>query len=357
MLRERFSIRVVTNINQVQSGLVSVIMTNYNTPESFLREAIDSILNQTYDDFEFIIVDDASTDDSLSVIEFYTDDRIKILRNEQNIGLTKSLNRALSVCKGEFVARMDSDDISEPQRIEKQVQFLRSNPDVIVCGTWAKFIGDWQQAHTNEYIRRTIPERDTFRVYQLFSNNPNIVHPTAMFNRSLMLKYSIHYNEEYIYAQDYRMWISCSRYGECSIVPEVLLRYRVHDRAISSSKKEIQEDCCNRIIQEQLNELHLTLTDETKLYHIRLLSSVRKPYDIRIKKWMKEIIAANKRYKIYNRRVLKRLLWNKWAEICYFGLASKKSIKERIVVLFSLPLSKYPQLFKIRNKRNKMFNH
>ena len=94
-------------------------MTNYNTPEEYLRQAIDSILDQTYKNFEFIIVDDASTDNSLSVIESYKDKRVITLKNEENIGLTNSLNRALEVCKGEFIARMDSDDISEPIRFEK----------------------------------------------------------------------------------------------------------------------------------------------------------------------------------------------------------------------------------------------
>ena len=106
--------------NRIQPGLVSVIMGNYNTPVSYLRESIDSILAQTYTDFELIIVDDASTDDSPAVLESYDDPRIRILYNEENLGLAKSLNRALDICRGEFVARMDSDDICLPERFEKQ---------------------------------------------------------------------------------------------------------------------------------------------------------------------------------------------------------------------------------------------
>ena len=104
--------------------LISVVMSNYNTEESYLRASIESILNQTYENFEFIIVDDCSTDNSIDVIESYSDKRIKLIKNKENMGLTKSLNVAIKEAKGEFIARMDADDISLPQRFEKQVEFL-----------------------------------------------------------------------------------------------------------------------------------------------------------------------------------------------------------------------------------------
>lgn len=336
-----------------QNELVSVIMTNYNTPEDYLRQAIESILNQTYSNFEFIIVDDASTDDSLLVIESYNDNRIIILKNEVNIGLTKSLNKALDICKGEFIARMDSDDISEPERFEKQVRFLKDNSNVIVCGTWVKMIGDWKTSHTNEYITRTIPDRETFSIYQLFSNNPNIVHPSAMFIRELLLRCNIRYDERYIYSQDYRMWISCNRYSECAIVPEVLLQYRVHKSAITVTKKDIQNDCVYRIIQEQLDLLHLTLPEELKQYHLNLLTS-RKPFDLRIKKWMKEIINANKTYQQYNKKFLKKILMKKWAEICYFGLIENNN---RMQILWNLNIRYYPYLINLFIQRKRKRNN
>ena len=337
---------------QIVPGLISVIMTNYNTPEEYLRQAIDSILAQTYSNFEFIIVDDCSTDNSLSVIESYEDKRIRIQKNAQNIGLTKSLNKALAICQGEFIARMDSDDISEPERFEKQVQYLQNHSDVVVCGTWAKHFGDWQKSHTNEYVRREIPSREEYSIYQLFSNDPNLVHPSAMFSKRLMLQYHIKYDDRYIFAQDYRMWISCNQYAKCSIVPEVLLNYRVHDKAISSAKKDIQEDCVFRIIQEQLDKLHLKLTDEMKPYHLMLLTT-RKPYDLRIKSWIQTIISANREYRIYNRKILEDLLWKKWAEICYFGLVSEKGIRKKTAVLRSLHIKLYPTLISIRMDRRK----
>ena len=332
------------------SPLLSVIMTNYNTPEDFLRQAIESILNQSFSDFEFIIVDDASTDPSLSIIESYHDDRIILLKNTENIGLTKSLNKALAVCKGDFIARMDSDDISEPERFEKQVDFMSDHPDVIVCGTWAKLIGDWQKTHSNEIAKRKIPSSEEFKIYQLFSNNPNIVHPSAMFNKKLLLENGIKYDERFIYSQDYKMWIECNRVAKCAIVEEVLLEYRVHGNAISTSKKEIQDDCVQRIIEEQLKDLHLTLSNEIKDFHIQLLTS-RKPYDKHIKKWIDTLIIANRQYRVYDQKLFKKLLLNKWTEICYFGIASQSGFFKKLSALLSVPINKIPYFFGIRSNR------
>ena len=326
-------------------------MTNYNTPEIFLRESIESILSQTYSNFEFIIIDDCSTDDSVSVIRSYKDSRIKLYINEENIGLTKSLNIALDKCNGEFIARMDSDDISEPERFEKQIEYLKEHQDVIVCGTWARCFGEWRSYNSNDTICRTIPDRVTFRIFQLFGNNPNIVHISAMFNHVLIKKCNVRYDERYIYAQDYRMWISCSEYYNCYIIPEILVKIRVRTGTISTSKKEIQDECVRRIINEQLAKLHLTLTDELVPYHLGLLTA-RKPYDIRIKEWMKEIVSANQKYQVYNQSILKKLLHEKWIEISYYGLYDRNT---RIQALTHLKITSYPKLLSmyISRKREK----
>lgn len=332
-----------------QKGLISVIMTNYNTPEDYLRQAIDSILCQTYSNFEFIIIDDCSTDNSVAVIESYTDERIRLFKNQINLGLTKSLNIALKKCNGEYIARMDSDDVSESNRFEKQIGYLQEHPNILVCGTWIRLIGDWRSFHSNEYLCREIPDRETFSIMQLFSNTPNIVHPTAMFNRKMLSENDITYNENYIYAQDYRMWISCNNCAECAIMPEVLLDYRVHTNAISLSRKEKQDDCVVRIIQEQLDLLHLALTDEIKPYHIGLLTD-RKPYDVRIKSWIKQLISANRKYKIYNQKLLKKLLWEKWIEISYYGIRDRKTKAQAVK---NLNVFCYPKLVSIYIKRKK----
>src|SRR5258707_849690 len=118
------------------SPRVSVVMSVYNG-EKYLGEAVDSILAQTFTDFEFIIIDDGSEDRSPELIEAYVDSRISFLRNEKNVGLTRSLNKGLQVASGEYIARMDCDDVSLPDRFAKQVAFMDANSGVGACGTWA----------------------------------------------------------------------------------------------------------------------------------------------------------------------------------------------------------------------------
>ncbi len=337
-----------------EKDLVSVIMSNYNTPEEYLRASIESILNQTYQNFEFIIVDDCSTDNSLSIIESYTDDRIKIIRNSQNLGITKSLNRALAVARGEFVARMDADDISLETRFAKQVEFLKNHPNHIVCGTGVRLIGDWQTKHNDEFVCRLIPDKETYQIHLLFGNYPNIVHPSAMFNHNLLIEHNITYNENYPLAQDYRMWVSCSEAAECANIPETLLKYRVHSKAVSNDKKELQKNIAIQIMQEQLDNLHIKLDEDYADIHKDFLFS-RKPYDIKCKKWIKILLAQNKKYKVYNQKKLKKILWKKWTEISYFGLVKAKNINVALKIAFQISPKYYLQLvyyWIIRKRRN-----
>ena len=122
------------------SPRITVLMPVYNC-ELYIKEAIDSILNQSFSDFEFIIIDDASSDSTVSIIKAYDDPRIQLIVKQQNSGYTNSLNYGLSIAKGEYIARMDGDDISFSERFEKQIAFLDKNPDVVLCGTFFKIIG------------------------------------------------------------------------------------------------------------------------------------------------------------------------------------------------------------------------
>lgn len=335
---------------ELKKGLISVIMSNYNTPEEYLRDAIESILDQTYSDFEFIIVDDCSTDKSLDIIKSYTDTRIRIIKNETNMGITKSLNRALAVSKGEYIARMDADDICLPERFEKQIEFLNNNSDVIVCGTWVELFGDGASVYNEKYSRKNLPEKDLLRINLLFGNHMNIIHPTAMFNHQLLKNSNIAYNENYIYAQDYRMWVECSQKSNLANVPEILFKYRIHNKAVSSDKKNIQAQCAKNIMAEQLSWIGLELPDDWETIHWGLLTG-RKQYDLRYKKWIKTLIRHNKKHKVFNHKKLKKILWDKWTETVYFETAKANGVN-KIKTLLTLPLFCYPELLNIRNNRS-----
>lgn len=334
----------------LKKGLISVIMSNYNTPEDYLRDAIESVLNQTYSEFEFIIVDDCSSDNSLEIIKSYNDPRITVIKNETNLGITKSLNRALAVSKGEFIARMDADDICLSERFKKQVDYLKQHPDTIVCGTWVELFGDGASAYHEKKSCKNLPEREELQINLLFGNHMNIIHPTAMFNHRLLKENNITYNENYIFAQDYRMWVDCSQKGKLANIPEILFKYRIHNKAVSSDKKSVQTECAKNIMAEQLGWLGLNLPENWEKIHYGLLTG-RKPFDLEYKKWIKNLLRHNKKKKYFNQNKFKRLLWDKWTEIVYFEIARTKRLN-KVKALLSLPVFCYPRLMNIRSTRS-----
>lgn len=180
---------------------ISVVMAVYNA-EKYLSEAVDSILAQTYSDFELILINDKSTDTSGDILADYVqkDPRIIILENEQNIGLTKSLNKGLAIAKGEYIARMDADDISVPERFEKQVDFLDAHPDYSFVSCIAQYIDE----NGNPEQMRLFPETNE-EIYAMMPKVDAVMHPGVMFRRADIAKIG-NYCEDFRVVQDYDLW-------------------------------------------------------------------------------------------------------------------------------------------------------
>ena len=209
--------------------LISVIMSVYNG-EKYLVQAIDSILNQTYQNFEFIIIEDCSTDNSLDILEEYAkkDSRIKIIKKEKNIGIKgfiENLNLGISIAEGKYIARMDQDDVSLPERFQKQVDFLENNPEITLVGAQLNLINE-QNKITGEAIaalqHRDIVKRITSQI-QLF-------HPVIMFRKDQ----NIQYREKFLYCEDYDLYLNLITQGKkLANINEKLLHYRILESSIS----------------------------------------------------------------------------------------------------------------------------
>ena len=225
---------------------VSVLMSVYNG-EKFIEKALQSIYNQTYQDFEVIIVDDGSTDRTPDILFNMKDSRTFIYRNPENKGLTKSLNIGLKLCRGEYIARMDADDISYPRRFEKQVRFLDENPDCAALGCWCNRI-DYNDRIWGAYNGRPTEPEDIKR--QLLIGNC-IAHPTAILRRASLAKVA-GYNEKYDCAQDHDLWLRLSEHCMLYNLPEYLVGLRSWPENISTKKKEQQDKCSSLAIQEAL---------------------------------------------------------------------------------------------------------
>lgn len=289
----------------MDNPLISVIMANYNTSIGYLKEAIDSVLSQTYSFFEFIIIDDASSNGSVSIIEDYDDNRIKLIVNEKNIGLTKSLNKALRLAQGKYVIRMDSDDISLPERFRNQVDYMEEHPDVIVCGTWFEKFGV-----ENRVRKPIINDTEYYRCQLLFSNTPiTMCHPSVIMRKSMLEYYHIQYDESVKKAQDYALWVECSKHGNMAILQKVLLRYRTHEKQISIDKKEEQNSYAERISRTQLSLLGIIYQEEEKRWRYDIVKT-QKEY-LSFYTWIEKIIKANHEKNVYDNQVLAEYLDNK----------------------------------------------
>ena len=226
--------------------LLSVLMSVYKEDTRYLREAIESILNQTYTDFEFVIVGDTPLSDRervFGVIREYAlkDRRIKFFPNENNIGLTKSLNVGLSHCSGKYIARMDADDISVSTRLEKQVVFMEANPKILASSAWFEFIDE--EGNYSGNIVRHIASAEQICLDIL--KNTVMGHPVSIYRR-IINGVEVRYDETFVYAQDYALWVWILQHGAISNIQEVLLYYRLNENQITTKHTSQQMECAMR---------------------------------------------------------------------------------------------------------------
>lgn len=239
------------------SPKVSVLMSVYNNAP-YLEKAVQSILNQTFSDFELIIVDDGSTDESATIIQNQSDSRIRFLQNEDNNGLAKSLNRGLDIAKGDYIARMDGDDISLPHRLETQVKFLDQHPEIGVLGSRMQVIS----ADDERLFNYDVPLEHSLIVWNLFFGW-TFAHPTVMM-RAHLLKEVDGYNTSIAAAQDVELWSRLVGRTQFANLPEKLVQYRTHELATSIQKIEQQRQVLRETTRKLLVRLDLE-TDDTMI--------------------------------------------------------------------------------------------
>ena len=284
--------------------LVTIVMSVYNG-EQFLREAIDSMLGQTFSDFDFLIINDASTDNSVKIINEYDDQRIKLIHNKQNIGLTKSLNKGLKLAQGRYIARMDADDISLPTRLEKQVDYMESHSEVGLCGGWFQII-------EGPFIKK--PETHEEIAVRMLRRNP-FGHSTVMMRKSVLENHSLTYDETLVSSQDYDFWSRMINYTKAYNIPEVLVKYRVHNKQISASKRNEQLKNETKIKKAILKKLLPDTSDYEVQIHEKVVVGTEKISSTefsRYCKFLKKLYEANYKMKAYEPDFLLRATQSLW---------------------------------------------
>lgn len=229
--------------------MVSVVMPVFNALP-WLSEAIDSVLSQTYTNFEFVIVDDCSSDGSLDLLREYEkqDNRVKLIVNEKNLGVAGSLNRGVAQSSGVYIARMDADDVSYPERFYYQVNYMQDNPGCVVVGSWI----DRLRKNGSKKLKKFPEDSDALKLLLMFECC--FSHPAVMMRRSALLSLPFVYDERFSSAQDYELWSRLQYCGDFCCLQTSLLMYRELDTSVSmqARKKNLKRERVNLIYDELL---------------------------------------------------------------------------------------------------------
>ncbi len=290
---------------------ISVVMSVYNA-EKYLREAIDSILQQSFREFEFIIVNDGSKDSSLSIIQSYNDPRIRLIDNEGNKGLIYSLNTAFENSNGTYIARMDADDISLPERLQKQYTFLESNSSIGVCsGYYTQF------SATKEISYTAFTDHHEIASNLLF--NSSIIHPSLMLRKAVVMQLPVLFDSGYKHAEDYELWSRLIFKCRFSAVPELILRYRLHAQQVTQKNHVEQMESADRVRRNLLIHAGFHFTEDELRVHCLLGNSrllTAKSDVLILEQWFKKLIEQNKTLKWIDQAIFEKTIRKHWLDAC-----------------------------------------
>lgn len=235
----------------------SILLPVFNA-EKTITETLQSIINQTYKDFEIIIINDGSTDNSELYILNFKDERIKYYKNKTNKGLIYTLNRGIELCKGQYIIRMDADDIMLPSRIDTQIKFMDNNPQILASGSAViKFYTN--KKYTRIYTPPLSPEEIDAKI---LLGSP-IPHPSSIIRKEILTKFNIKYDYNYLHAEDYKLWYDLSKYGLLANIKKPLIKYRCSETQISqkynNKQIEISKKISRLILEDILKEYEIVL--------------------------------------------------------------------------------------------------
>ena len=294
--------------------LISIIMPVYNGA-AYLEEAIDSLLRQTYPHFELLIFNDGSTDDSVAIIERYTDPRIHLYHNEKNLGIIKTKNRGIEIARGKYIATLDADDIALPTRLEKQVALMESDPSIGLSGTLhIEIDGNGKRGKKSPF---PVGEKEV-KTYLLLANC--FCHSATMLRASLMKE--LKYQEAFPMAEDFDLWQRVALSAKVVNHPEYLTLYRVHGNNISITKRDLMFDTVQKLNARMLQQLQLEFSNEELSLHSNLLSYSCESLGTgqgfgELKKWIIKFYSKIKSLDEYDAGIVRRILAERWIVACF----------------------------------------
>ena len=290
---------------------VTVLMAAYNGAR-YLKDAIDSILNQTFKDFEILIIDDGSTDQSAEIVQSYKDPRIRFLRNEQNMGIVVTRNRGIKEMRGEYLAILDCDDVSPPKRLEKEFNFLKKNPSFGLVGGKTRFI-DQNGLSTGVILNYdSLPER--LPAMLLFTN--------CFSNSAVMIRTSALPPDGYRDfggASDYDLMTRIAKKWRLKNLPQTMLKYRTHDKNMTLVSGQQQNEQSIQIVKNQLADLKIFPSDEEFLIHqTNFACQDKNPLEFLCQRgaWLQKLKKANFEACVYAEPGFFEVIAERWLASC-----------------------------------------
>ena len=291
---------------------LSIIMPVYNA-EAYLREAVESILAQSFTDFELIIVEDGSTDNSREVIEGFNDSRIQVLYNDGNQGIVFTRNRGMAAARGRYIAPFDADDIAHPEKFAKQIQFLEENPEYGMVGSWVKLIDKSGKEMSEDYKlnapHEQIPPIMLFRNY--------FVQSSVLMRREAIPPGG--YEKGFDIGEDYRMWTIIANKWKVWNYPKYLIEYRVHHKGITKRESDLTPLYDNKVFRPLYETLNINLNE----HQCRLLQQIKSDMRIAdintlkdIERFLLHILKQNARLLVYDQKQLRKVVKNRWLKVC-----------------------------------------
>lgn len=287
-------------------------MPVYNS-ETYLAQAMRSILNQTFRDFEFLIIDDGSGDGSVEIVKTISDNRVRLLHNGQRLGVAATLNKGLELAGSEYVARMDADDISEPDRLMRQFEFMERAPEVGVSGSWVRMFADGARGHLIRYPL----DADTIRAYILF-NNP-LAHPVVMMRREMLQERDLRYDSLCGAGQDYELWSRCLPHVAVRNIGRSLLSWRLNREGVTQKDNSGSNRTALSVQRRELAKLGIDADDETLRRHRSIgrgegaVSAADLEDGLQ---WLEMIVRTNDRVHCYPQPGLQRAAAMIWFRYC-----------------------------------------
>lgn len=297
--------------------LVSVLIPCYNV-EKYVEESINSILNQTYSNLEVIAIDDCSTDQTKELLHQMAkkDSRITVVENPENLKLIKTLNKGIGLCKGEYIARMDADDIALPTRIEKEVDFLEKNRDHDIVST--QFYAFRSENPSKRDLHHSPLADSELRAYMLFKSG--ICHPAVLIRKRVFTELGLRFEEEYLHVEDYALWSEAIYKTKMANLGEPLLLYRVHKYQVSSLNEDLQTDNKKKVFKIHCKHLGLPTDDDFIDIYTSVAECVPSRSSIKYldkcEELMLSLIDLNRKKPFCDNTYLEQMLSIHWLRLC-----------------------------------------